>query len=105
MKNKELKIGQKLYRLYYASHPFMKEKRCVEQHTITKIFKNHFQTFGRGYKITKDKIGSEYFFDKKDMYKFKVKLHEHALNKIIYNEIKPLEKEIKYLENKVRVLK
>ena len=56
MKNKELKIGQKLYRLYYASHPFMKEKRCVEQHTITKIFKNHFQTFGRGYKITKDKM-------------------------------------------------
>lgn len=76
----KLKVGQKLYRIYYTTKTFrVGMDRSIEQHTITKIFKNYVQIFGRGYKIRKDDIDDLYYFTKKELYKGQLKKTKRGL--------------------------
>lgn len=101
--DKKLKVGQKLYRIYYTGKIFkMGHDRNIEQHTITKIFKNHVQTFGRGYKIKKIDIGLDYHFTKEELYKYQLKRQKEVYNELILDSVKPMEKEIRYLKKKIK---
>ena len=100
---KQLKVGDRLYRICYYVVPFsLSYERKVEQFTITKVLKNHVETFGRNYKIPKSSIGTEYHRSKKDMYKYQLKYQKEAYTELMKDSVRPMEKEIKYLEKKVK---
>lgn len=100
--DKQLKVGQKLYRIYYTNHfPYNGDKRHLAQHTITKIFKNHVQTFGRGYKIKKIDIGIDYHFTKEELYKHQLIKQKEAYDSLMLDSVNPMVKEINYLKKKI----
>jgi len=101
--DKKLKVGQRLYRIYYTTKIFRSGMdRSIEQHTITEIFRNHVQTFGRGYKIRKTDIGCDYHFTKKQLYRSQLIRQKEAHKELVNDSVKPMEKEIKYLERKCK---
>lgn len=104
---KELKEGDKLYRIVYYDYGSESERKW-ESYTIKKIKGNRIYLKG-GYHWTfsLDDLGNEIFTSKIEAVKHTLKLHKEKLEEL-EDEIKPLrevQEEIRYLEKKLHELK